>query len=825
MGGFYGNMTNSVKTSLTFDKKYSSRKAMDKGVLTDGIYAGRYVLVEYSLDWSTDIVSNELNNSDLNYVDVGYYRTSDGSSVSVLYKDRTCTQAVRPENGGFYYVKGYRKNSTTVIDCDELWFFNGSKYNLLTTKVSDGSASNNYVANFNIDKEVYGESRGYDSTVWTKVYDKDGKPSYVMIAELNAIVPTFNLTADAPSEEPIAPYFSTLGSNIYYDMHVLTPWGFEVGDIEYNKAGFSENNRVIDNSNDFIKITNKKSGKKYNGTVADDIKLLSMNLPSIGNMVAEGWDVIHGPDRDDNPTNSLQGRLNFFKDMNNNEIPVQSQEQRLVGATMGGDNWIECEIDSSKNEGHKIQITHKESSQDSITVGNVSKSFQFGDSFNIPRLTTDKAGHITEASDQSITLPKGSYTAASSATESTEVITGIGFTDTTGAITSTKANSSTLKLASYNINNLTSGDNISDGDTYNTAFAKLQNQINNLDYDESSTTKIITKITQTNGLVGVTFGNAGSLLLTDYVLGNNSNDIAATDSLNTAFAKLQKQIHDEESARADAINDLDLEKVTLGETEVFESITQENGKVRVTSKSASELQLSNYAIAKEASSINNDDTLNTAFGKIEYKLDSEINRAKEEEKSIRDIINGLDYTNSNNGYQVINKIEQTDGKISVSFTDIEGIKLKNKPESSLEDNSNYIQKDDTLLSSFNKLQSLINTNKDSIGNKANGDTPSTGLYAFIDNVASGLVKTVDIENVLRDSTEFVYNSEEITNEETGEVEIHTNKVTINGLIEIINNLEDRIILLENTIEELKPKEENGSEPEVTDPTEQPEESE
>ena len=48
--GFYGNITNTSRTQFQFDKIYSNRKAMEQATLTDGIYLGRYVLVEYDND-------------------------------------------------------------------------------------------------------------------------------------------------------------------------------------------------------------------------------------------------------------------------------------------------------------------------------------------------------------------------------------------------------------------------------------------------------------------------------------------------------------------------------------------------------------------------------------------------------------------------------------------------------------------------------------------------------------------------------------------------------------------------------------------------------
>ena len=47
--GFYGNITNTSKTTFTFDKIYSNRLQMDNSCTSDGIFLGRYVLVEYGL--------------------------------------------------------------------------------------------------------------------------------------------------------------------------------------------------------------------------------------------------------------------------------------------------------------------------------------------------------------------------------------------------------------------------------------------------------------------------------------------------------------------------------------------------------------------------------------------------------------------------------------------------------------------------------------------------------------------------------------------------------------------------------------------------------
>ena len=51
---FYGNVKNTARTQFYFDRIYPNRKALEDNAHTDGIYAGRFVLVEYEQDISAD---------------------------------------------------------------------------------------------------------------------------------------------------------------------------------------------------------------------------------------------------------------------------------------------------------------------------------------------------------------------------------------------------------------------------------------------------------------------------------------------------------------------------------------------------------------------------------------------------------------------------------------------------------------------------------------------------------------------------------------------------------------------------------------------------
>ena len=55
--GFYGNITNTSRTQFQFDRTFPNRAVMDNLIGTDGVYIGRFVLVEYdkelAADWCT----------------------------------------------------------------------------------------------------------------------------------------------------------------------------------------------------------------------------------------------------------------------------------------------------------------------------------------------------------------------------------------------------------------------------------------------------------------------------------------------------------------------------------------------------------------------------------------------------------------------------------------------------------------------------------------------------------------------------------------------------------------------------------------------------
>lgn len=382
MGSFYGNITNTSKTQFQFDKIYPNRYEMEKQKSIDGIYAGRYVLVEYDSAYQQDdsyrvwifenkIYSvNEKNDSYLirrssKEVIENKKLSSVPAGTIVFTADNKISSST-----GYYYtnVKYYQITEDNPIG-------QAASFKEIV-KVSEGP---NYTVNYNIDVSHYGAGRGYDSTVWQKAYI-DGYEKYIMIAELNSVVPTFDVSADAPTMDPLVPHFDTQSTDIYYKLHWQPSWGFRVaegentdnitksednnvgkyptdvkvsynknfynastgkndtskisypGAIYFNKDGLDEitHNKYVGNFKDEIAITpTGKSGASYNkhdGTMdtseQPDIQELRIILPTLGNVLCDTWDKVYGYDEENENLRhrDLEWKDAILKDDENGEL-------------------------------------------------------------------------------------------------------------------------------------------------------------------------------------------------------------------------------------------------------------------------------------------------------------------------------------------------------------------------------------------------------------------------------------------------------------------------------------------------------------------------
>ena len=489
--GFYGNITNTSNTTFQFDRIYPNRLTMDANVNNDGIFIGRYVLVEYQENAGYPNI----------YVKDGKFYSSPNCEEITRIKFLSGTPNDTSQDG-FYLNEIGQHQETEITTFYKCVGFIGEYADFELIAAPNRS---NYIDNFSIDEAHYSNEKGfkgYDSTVWVKTTETDtnGKliAKYVNIADLNSVVPTFDITADAPTMTPITPHFDADSTNVYHKLHMQSPYGFRVkkgvsgqsdddtvwykttynkekdetkteevyngpADIYYNQAGFDPNNAHSKVSNEakdnYIKLEpTGESGTVYaHGGQAKDIQEFSLHLPAIGNMMSDAWDIIHGPNRDDdmretdedgNRVDSLQGRLESIAAIETNQIPIKRIDNgQLVGTTINGDKnhevidglnnvlkiddfttddaWIKTQIDAD-NTPNSIAIHHTFNPTDDSSIEELNMNDYDGieggsaidedtgfqkivdqDTIQLYVPKIDAAGHVIGTDIDKIVLPYG----------------------------------------------------------------------------------------------------------------------------------------------------------------------------------------------------------------------------------------------------------------------------------------------------------------------------------------------------------------------------------------------------------------------------------
>lgn len=234
--GFYGNITNTARTSFQFDKIYSSRYIMDQSANSDGVYAGRYVLVNYEDSSGNDYYVPGYKTTDgTNF----YFGSSINGELLTRFKwVSTMAEATDADvvyNGQIIAIPPDHIHNVADPLATNWEFWQATNYETINevNYATFVQYSDIYSVNYNIDVDYYHTSRGYDSTVWQKTY-QDNVDKYVMVAELNTVVPTFDIAADAPRMIPLTPHFGADSSNVYYKLHWSPSWGFRVKAVDPN---------------------------------------------------------------------------------------------------------------------------------------------------------------------------------------------------------------------------------------------------------------------------------------------------------------------------------------------------------------------------------------------------------------------------------------------------------------------------------------------------------------------------------------------------------------------------------------------------------------
>ena len=307
----YGGIKKIGSQSFQFDRIYPNRKAMQDAQMVDGgdgVYPGRYVLVEYGERY-------EVSYSEVNF-------NFDPNEI---------------------YYQQVGEDTYQQVDITD---FNQNETYYIASRTEREDYRRNYDADYNAYKNVY------DSTVWQKVYTKQNinennlyTEKYIMVAELNALVPrlvlkeeeTATLVKAAENEEEQklyygpynellhdvkeikynAPYFDEVrDTELEYILHMPKPLELDVNeDIKYHEEKFNiyQSYRNQDqypdeiDSGNFIGwkpkpekeqskvIADSQEGGK---SISDDTKFskqeLNMFLPAFGDVIGALYDTLFG---------------------------------------------------------------------------------------------------------------------------------------------------------------------------------------------------------------------------------------------------------------------------------------------------------------------------------------------------------------------------------------------------------------------------------------------------------------------------------------------------------------------------------------------------
>ena len=383
---FYGNITNTSKTTFSFDKIYANRRDMDADcALGDGVFLGRYVLVEYGATVLNDIQEVYTDGPLTTRINTFYSDPTKRDSIYIVpWVERKIVKArVNFSSGSRYdYYQGVLENSSR----NQIWK-KLSGYSVIGNTQDDEA----YKLNYDIDYQKYG--RGYDSTVWIKQFINN-EEKYVQIAELNTIVPVFEILPQAPQDiytlidlnedtyqpnkyyyfngtsyvQDIGPfvtdrkYYSVYtnpdgtpywppyvsideinSTNINYRIQVPTNFllNLDPQNIDFNAAGFDEKIHHLSNEENSITYTLGTTNYPYYYDVeqdgitgeykTNDIKNLVIKLPGLGNAACRVYDLLYGEERELNYNpNNVSGALNRLNKKFNN---VNLEASKLLYAS------------------------------------------------------------------------------------------------------------------------------------------------------------------------------------------------------------------------------------------------------------------------------------------------------------------------------------------------------------------------------------------------------------------------------------------------------------------------------------------------------------
>lgn len=246
MSSFYGNIKNSNRISLIFDKIYTSRTEMEEECAGDGIFNNRFVLIDYGQKTTVPFTR--------------VFPTQEEYEIGVLARKYYKVTFVPPNNTEYGHL-GYIPDSFIPYTSDEEYSLSENRYFIARESLLDSKTLNvepevdtkrrpilcPFVTNKEKDLVKYGDE--YQHTVWQKIWTQTGTANtvvekYICVAKLDAEAPILNLIVDAPSD---------------YDAE-----GFEYVKTDKNVDGYLTETRYGElqtNTDSWVYISSVENGK------------------------------------------------------------------------------------------------------------------------------------------------------------------------------------------------------------------------------------------------------------------------------------------------------------------------------------------------------------------------------------------------------------------------------------------------------------------------------------------------------------------------------------------------------------------------------------
>lgn len=281
----YGNVKRIASSTFQFDRIYNTRKEMEESCTTDGVYAGRYVLVDYGLRYKDSGNVNENNEP-------------------VIIEDPNYTERIQTDQRAFGDVF-----DSTVWQKIYSNGESGEKYIMIAEL--NGQAPKIELITEN--PLIYKNTADADLVDSGEV-DNDGNPIMIQetIPESQKQVYVIEDTQQSSSqaikledtyEKLKQPYFDLVHNNeLSYYLHLPKPINLDVNNdnINYNEKGFDPVYSMpqdLDDKNSYIVWApdGLESTDIQQGEIKEsDTKRLYMNLPQFGNLMQTLFDLVYG---------------------------------------------------------------------------------------------------------------------------------------------------------------------------------------------------------------------------------------------------------------------------------------------------------------------------------------------------------------------------------------------------------------------------------------------------------------------------------------------------------------------------------------------------